>query len=305
MTWPRPAAMLAIAVCVAAPASTAIATSAGAAPRAAHVSLIPATGPPGSKIVVKGSGFAGAASVTVQFDGTARGSGTTSGTGSFSVTISVPRAAFGTHHVRAVDARGHSASASYQVTPTITVSPITVTPYDPLCNQIHRPVPDIVKVNAFGYPASAALLVKMGSRNVHRLTADSAGTASGSFTVPPQTAGNRTVTVSDNGLHLRRRVVFVESFTCWTASSNGSGLNWAWDGVGWDANVTVTMHLTLSNGTHRTMHRTITGPHGGFGIIRWHGVCPVPGTYPVTVTGRSQGRTTTIPAGQLHILSAC
>jgi hypothetical protein len=303
---------MAMAAC-AAVATVSSATGAGAATAvppvarlAPHLTLTRTSGAPGVAVVAQGSGFAAGVSVTVSFDGVARATGTTGPHGGFGITIHVPKAAGGRHRVRAVDARGRAAGAPFTVTQAITVSPLTIAPDDPLCDRIHVAVPSTVRVSALGFGANATLRVKLGSLAVASVTADATGSAAGSFTVPRVTAGIHTVAVSDpaDGF-LRRKLAFVQSFSCWTASSAGSGLSWVWDGVGWDAGVTVSLRLTMPGGTHRVVRRAVTGPHGGFGILAFSGACPAAGSYPVTIAGLSAGHQIVIKAGTLHIFGSC
>lgn len=291
---------------LAAAAAPLAAGSAVSAKTSARVALSRNSGPPGAAVVVTGHGFAARVSVSVRFDGSQRATGTTSAQGGFRITLHIPRAAGGAHSVGAVDARGRAGHAAFTVTQVINVTPLTVAPDDPVCDRINVTVPDRVQVTAFGFGAGDSLHMKLGSASVPSLAADSTGSASGSFVVPRVTAGIRTLEVTDAGHgYLRRKLVLVQSFSCWTASSDSSGLHWVWDGVGWDAGVPVSLRLTLHNGTLRVVHRAITGPHGGFGVLAFSGGCPAVGSYPITVSGRSQGRTITIKAGSLHILGAC
>lgn len=280
--------------------------SAAAANASARVALSRSSGPPGVAVVVTGQGFAARVSVSVRFDGSQRATGTTSAQGGFRITVHVPRAAGGTHLLGAVDARGRAAHSAFTVTQVVNATPLTVAPDDPVCDRIGVAVPDRVRVTALGFGAGDSLHMKLGSAAVPSLAADSTGSASGSFIVPRLTAGIHTLEVTDAGHgYLRRRLLLVQSFSCWTAGSDGSGLHWVWDGVGWDAGVPVSLRLTLPNGTRRVVRRATSGPLGGFGVLVFTGGCPAVGSYPVTVSGRSQGRTITIKAGSLHILGAC
>jgi hypothetical protein len=277
-----------------------------AATSAPRVTLSRSSGPPGAAVVASGRNFAGRASVSVRFDGVVRATGTTSASGGFRITIHVPRAAGGSHTVGAVDGRGRAAHAAFRVTQVVNLAPLTVSPDDQVCDRINVPVPDHLRVGAFGFGPAQALHLELGSVAMPSLHTDATGSASASLLVPRVTAGIRTLTVTDPGPgYVRRRVVAVQSFSCWSATSNSSGLHWIWDGVGWDAGVGVSLRLTLPGGGLRVVHRATSGPHGGFGVLAFTGGCPAVGSYPVTISGRSQGRTITIKAGSLHILGAC
>jgi hypothetical protein len=305
MRWSRTGVALALTIVAAASVSGAVASASQAAV-AARIALSPTLGPPGSPATVKGSGFAPSALVTVTFDGFVAGSGSTNSSGNFTITITVRHEPAGSYTVRAADSKGHAATASFRVTPFMNVSPLTVTPSDNLCNQIQVSVPSVVSVTASGYPAGAPLDVTMNSQRVASLTTNAWGSASGKFTVPSQTPGNRTIQVIDpaSGQN-RRRVVFVESFSCWTATATSKHIDWEWDGVGWDAGAPVSLVLLKPNGTRVVLRRDTSRARGGFGIDRWSGICRPTGTYPISVTGRSQGHTITIAAGNLKILRGC
>jgi hypothetical protein len=303
--WSRTGVALALTICGAAAASGAV-VSVSQAATPAHITLSPTLGPPGSPVVVKGSGFAASDSVTLEFDGFNAGSGSTNSSGNFTITIKARHEPAGTYTVRAADSKGHVATAPFRVTPFMNVSPLTVTPNDKLCDQIQVSVPSVVSVTAAGFLAGASLDVTMSSKRVARLTTNAWGSASGKFTVPSQTPGNRTIQVTDTASGLnRRRVVFVQSFSCWSATATSSGIDWAWDGVAWDAGVAVSLVLRQPNGTRVTLHRVTSGARGGFGIYHWTGICRPAGTYPISVSGRSQGHTITIAAGNLKILRGC
>jgi hypothetical protein len=304
--WSRTSVALAITVCLAASASGALVSSSQASTTVPRITLSPTLGPPGSSATVKGTGFTPSASVTVTFDGFNAASGSTNSSGSFTITIAVRHEPAGSYTVRAADSKGRAASAPFRVTPFMNVSPLTVTPNDNLCNQIHVSVPSVVSVTTAGFKAGASLAVTMDSTRVATLTANAWGTANGKFTVPSQTPGNRTIQVTDAATGMnRRRVVFVESFSCWSATATSKHIDWAWDGVAWDAGVPVSLILRKPNGSRVTLHRVTSGARGGFGIYRWTGICRPTGTYPITVTGRSQGHTITIAAGNLKILRGC
>jgi hypothetical protein len=208
--------------------------------------------------------------------------------------------------VGAVDARGRAAHAAFRVTQIVNVTPLAVAPDDAVCDRVGVKVPDVLHIGAFGFGAKQALHLKLGSAALPSLTTDATGSASGSPLVPRVTAGIRTLTVTDPGPgYVRRRAVAVQSFSCWSAASNSSSLHWIWDGVGWDAGVGVALRLTMPNGSLRVVHRAVTGPHGGFGVLAFTGGCPPVGSYPVSIAGRSRGSAITIKAGSLHILGAC
>jgi archaellum component FlaC len=86
----------------------------------AKITLNPTSGYVGVTVTIAGSWFTAGALVTFTFDGGALTTTPTpvyaSGTGAFSVTFKVPNVAAGDHTVRATDAKGLTATATFKVT---------------------------------------------------------------------------------------------------------------------------------------------------------------------------------------------
>ncbi len=88
-----------------------------AAATATSITLKPGVGPPTSAVTVTGTGFGASETVTVDFSTTQVGAATTSSTGAFSTTFTVPKSALpGKHPVTATgDTSGQSATHSFLV----------------------------------------------------------------------------------------------------------------------------------------------------------------------------------------------
>ncbi|MGP8131881.1 MAG: beta strand repeat-containing protein [Thermoplasmata archaeon] len=161
------------------------------------ITVGPTQGPLGTKVTVSGTGFSVSTPLaSLVFDSQAIttctiGSLTTSGTGTFTCTFSVPSGASGTT-VTATDASGPTATSVFTVTtPAITVSPV------------QGPVGAIVTVSGTGFSvlSTAGLLfdgVSIATCTGGSLTTSATGAFSCTFQVPSETAG-ATVTAGDVG----------------------------------------------------------------------------------------------------------
>jgi hypothetical protein len=256
-------------------------------------------------VVVRGVRFARRARVSVIFGGVVRAAGTTSPTGAFALGFRVPAATGGPHWVRVRDAARHSIRKALLVTQRVLATPQVIAPYDALCHAIGVPVPYQVTVTARGFGPAAPLVVTLGGVQVRTLLSNANGSATGTFRVLPETPGLQALRVVDpvHGFS-RGRFLLSQTFSCWTAVSNGSGLDWRWHGVGWDGGSTVTLGIVRATG-RRVVRSVVAGPRGSFGTLAFTTACPPAGTYPVTVAGRSQGRPFVIHAGSLHVFGTC
>ncbi len=299
------AAVLALALAVPGGGAAGPAPAGAAQLTGPRITLSPAAASPGTVVVVRGLRFAHRARVSVLFDGLSRVSGTTTGSGTFTLRFHVPRATGGNHWVRARDATGRTVRRHLLVVQRIIAAPLVVAPYDQLCARIHVAVPYRVAVTVHGFGARATLPVSLAGVPVTVLTAGKRGSAKGTFVVPPETPGLKTLTVTDaaHGF-VRHRVLLSQTFSCWQAVSTGSGLDWRWHGVGWDANTTVSLGIVTAKG-RRVLRTATSGPRGSFGTAIFSTACPRAGTYPVTIKGRSQGRPFTVHAGDLNVFGSC
>jgi hypothetical protein len=163
------------------------------------ISAAPAQGPVGAGVTVAGSGFTVSAPLSsLNFDGLpwsscSTGSLTTSSTGTFSCSFSVPSGT-STSTVRANDAGGESATATF----TVTVLSIIATP-------AHGPIGSPVTISGTGFSVSTSLasLTFLGISVVScsgggSLTTSGTGTFACTFPVPSGTSGS-TVRATDAG----------------------------------------------------------------------------------------------------------
>src|SRR2546422_811720 len=166
--------------------------------RISAISLNPTSGPTGTSVTVTGSNFATSSGITVTYDNTAITTNpatvTTTSTGSFSATITVPASTAGGHTVSATDASSNSASAQFTVT-TTPVATITLNPTS-------GPAGTSVTVTGSNFAASSAITIKLDGTNLTttptNITTISTGSFTASVTIPSSaTAGAHTVSATD------------------------------------------------------------------------------------------------------------
>ena len=268
--------------------------------QAASITRSPADGPPGTLVTVSGSGFHAHSTVKVTLS-TNTQSTTVRSDGTFSLKLSVPRTAGGTHTVEAIDG-STKASKSFTVTQRVTAKPLNVVPRDPLCTTLGTPTHSTVTVTAVGYGASSTLEVTYGGEYVRKATSDSQGTASFTFTVKNRPNDIYKLQVTDlkhSGFKASKSLASGDH-SCWTARQRGTAtLNWQWDGVGWDAGTGVSLYY-MRGSTKVTVASANTASNGAFGLITRQTACPPPGVYQVSMSAVVQGHPVTVPLGSLN-----
>ena len=150
-----------------------------------------AAGAGAESATVAGRGFAALGSVAVTFDGTAVASclADTAGTLS-SCAFTVPLSAAGLHSIRAVDSTGHGASASFSVSPALSLSPSA------------GMVGARAVMEGRGFAASRAVKVTFDGVLATSCATDLRGTLSGcAFVIPPEVPGAHRVAAVDSSGH--------------------------------------------------------------------------------------------------------
>lgn len=132
----------------------------------------------GTTIVVYGSGFGASRTVTIYVDSTARTTTTTDTVGIFSVSLQIPSGAGGTHTVTATDSALNSASATYAVIPSISLSSGSVT------------VGSQLTVTGANFAASTTVRIYVGSALIATATTNTSGSFTTTITVPQGTYGS-------------------------------------------------------------------------------------------------------------------
>jgi archaellum component FlaC len=91
------------------------------------INLIPSYGKPGDTIKVEGFGFGKKLGVKIYFDDVVVATSTTDDSGHFNTTFVVPISFLGGHYVKAVDDESNSDSATFNIGPKISLSPMSGT----------------------------------------------------------------------------------------------------------------------------------------------------------------------------------
>ena len=273
---------------------------------APFITLSKTKGPPSETFEVKGDGFAPNAGVTLSFQGDSiMINAKTSSSGTFTVPIIVPEEPGGKYTVSAQQTSGQQAQAFFTIEPGFSkLNPHNhsdVAPIDPLCIQAGLPPPlgHPLKVGAWGLPASVSYEVTwQDALEGNKTVVDSGNTtASGSFEtsfqVPAEPGGPYKLLVYAPSQELQLIAYYYnDTYSCFFANIPGDGsIHYQWDGVGWDANSTVTFNF---NGSQ--IQQATANTQGSFGTVDFTQACPPPGTYPGTISGTSDGgQPTTIP----------
>ncbi len=139
----------------------------------------------GSSVIVYGSGFGPSRTVTIYVDSVARINTPSDTSGTFSVSLQILSGAGGTHTVTATDTSLNTASTTYSVIPTLTLSTTSVT------------VGSQLTVSGASFAASTTVRIYVESTLITTSTTNTAGSFSASITVPQGAYGNHTLTATD------------------------------------------------------------------------------------------------------------
>jgi len=159
------------------------------------ISLSPGIGSTGSIVKVTGTGFAAGSTISaISYDGAAEVTNhtiiNTDSAGVFAATFNVPGSVFGQHAVTAVDATGHSAKATFNVVPEITLNPSS------------GPVKTTIKVTGTGFAPNSQITATYNGISKASITTNSTGWFYTQFSVRHNTPpGSYTVTATDAAGH--------------------------------------------------------------------------------------------------------
>jgi hypothetical protein len=205
------------------------------------LTLNPTSGDVGSSVTATGTGFAAGSSVSFSWDASTvltctGGPVTTSSAGGFACTFDVPAAVKGGHSVAAKDAASNSASATYTVDQSITLSPN------------FGFVGSSVTVQGSGFAGTSAYTVTWSPGSVVLCpasagpTTNALGSFSCTFTVPPAVEGAHTVSASDAVPNTATATFTVHSSLALTPGSGivGSSVTATGNGFGGALPITVT-----------------------------------------------------------------
>ena len=172
-------------------------SAAGSFTVTAKLAVTPSTGTVGTQIAIAGSGFTPNAPVSIFWDNAALTPAVNiiaSATGTLSTTITAPSSAKGNHTVRASDTGGSTASATFIISPKITLNP---------ASGVYG---DTITITFTGFSATSSVTeVKIYSGSTFSILTtvpaapqtDATGSASVKFTVPSLPNGAWTVQATD------------------------------------------------------------------------------------------------------------
>jgi hypothetical protein len=230
----------------------------------ASLSLNPQTGPVGTPVTVTGQGFGALKTITITFAGSAIATSpspiTTNGSGSFVASFIVPAGSTtssiaGAKTVQASDSASpsNSASATFTVTPAITLSPTSGN------------VGSTVTVSGTGYGASRTITIKYDgvtqTTSPTTVTTTNYGTFSCTFTVPASVAGLHTVTGTDSSSNVDTETFTVIPNITLNPTNGYVGSSVTVSGTGFASNKAITATFNASVTLSGT---TSTGSTGSF-----------------------------------------
>jgi hypothetical protein len=225
------------------------------------ITVTPASGAVGDTVTINGTGFAASSSVTFYFDDVSVGTATyTNSNGSFTNnTFTIPSTSRGSHTIKAQDASGNYAIATFTVahkitiTPTSGVSGISVT------------------VSGTGFGANRPITIKYNNNLVTTtpasITTDANGSFSASFTVLASIAGTYKVDATDGTNTASANFVSTTDATISQTTSEAApgyvGMPLTITGTGFKPNATVTVTYTSDPVTLATVP---TDANGNFSV---------------------------------------
>jgi len=204
----------------------------------------PITGAVGDSVSLSGNGYAANSAITVYFGNLSVTTATSSTLGSFTgLTFVVPSASRGSHTLRAQDAGGNAATATYTVGQKMTINAVTGVPGTS------------VSFSGSGFGANKAISITFNSVPVTTspaaVTSSQDGSFSGTFAVPGMAAGTYAVQVSD-GTYSHSLNFTIVSTTNLSTTSGDVGEEVTMQGSGFAANAMVTItydNIQVGTGT--------------------------------------------------------
>ncbi|MDE1879917.1 MAG: PKD domain-containing protein [Euryarchaeota archaeon] len=150
-----------------------------------YISVSPASGPVGTSLAFTAGGYAPTSSFTVTWSGGTACSGTTTATGTFSCSFTLPAVPAGAVTFTGTDGAGTSASTTFTVTPALSASPTS------------GPVGTSITFSGTGFAATSALAVSWSGGTACTATSSATGSFSCSFALTAAAAGPYTFTATD------------------------------------------------------------------------------------------------------------
>jgi hypothetical protein len=158
----------------------------------ASLTINPNSGAAGSQIAISGKGFVASSPVTLTIDGTAVSGGSAAdASGNFTNNnFTLPNIAGGTHTLKAQDASGNSATASFTVSSFMSISPTS------------GPSGTTVTIKGNGYLPSTPITVNVNGAKIltnnTSLLSDATGSFTTTFAMPQSAAGAIPISATDS-----------------------------------------------------------------------------------------------------------
>jgi len=201
------------------------------------ISISPKSGPTGTVVAVKGTGFRDDRDVTITFEGdeieTTPSSITTNDEGSFTASLTVPTCVNDTYEISASDGR-YVAGADFNVLTRIDLDPVSAQ------------VGDRVTVIGSGFRSSRVITLTFDNVGVATepltVRSDDTGCFELEFDIPPSTSGAHSVKASDGFYHASATFTTTPSISL-VPSSGPIGAEVTVTGTGFGANKVVTIRF--------------------------------------------------------------
>ncbi len=226
----------------------------------------------GDTVLVDGSGFLPSATVTIYYDGDNVGTKTTNSYGIFdNFSLTVPASTEGLHDIDARDTSGFTPEVTFDVSPKITVSPIS------------GAVGDTVTVSGTGFDATSTVTITFDTTTVTTAATNSSGTlAAAAFTVPSTSRGTHTVKVQDSGANYATATFSVAQNITLNPTTGPSGTTVTITGNGFGASKAIT--IKYNNISVTTSPASVTTNTTGYFTATFTVPVGSAGTYEVLVS---------------------
>jgi len=185
----------------------------------------------GNSIYVYGSGFGPSLTVTIYIDSVSTTTTPTNTSGSFSVSLTVPSGAGGSHTVTATDTSLNTASTTYTITPSVTLSSSSVVAGSQLT------------VNGTSFAASSTVTIYIDSVSTITTTTNASGSFSVSLTVSQGVSGSHTLTATDSLSNSKSVTYSITPSITINPSSFTSGSQVTVNGTGFAASSNITFYM--------------------------------------------------------------
>jgi len=237
----------------------------------------PISGPVGTLLEFNGTGFNRSSAVAVTWAAGPVCTASTSTAGSFQCTVSLPAATFGVHVFTATDAMGHTANATFSVTPQLVANPSSGL------------VGTTVTFAGTGFASSVGVTVTWASGTACSNTTTASGGFSCRYTIPVGTPGGVYPFTGADGANDTAIATFTVSTSLTVAPTKGvAGTPVTFKGSGYAASSSVS--VTWSAGTACS---TMTLASGTFSCDYTIPIGTAGGSYTFTATDGAKNTATT------------